>query len=51
MTDTALAASLGPTKFAQFRDRVLPFLVFAVILVGVCLYLFGIQTRMRRYQF
>ena len=24
--------------------------MFAVILVGVCLYLFGIQTRMRRYQ-
>jgi raffinose/stachyose/melibiose transport system permease protein len=25
--------------------------MFAIILVGVCLYLFGIQTRMRRYQF
>ena len=25
-------------------------LVFAIILVGVCIYLFGIQTRMRRYQ-
>ena len=24
--------------------------MFAVILVGVCIYLFGIQTRMRRYQ-
>ncbi|MCK5502117.1 MAG: sugar ABC transporter permease, partial [Tritonibacter mobilis] len=24
--------------------------MFAIILVGVCLYLFGIQTRMRRYQ-
>ncbi len=24
--------------------------MFAVILIGVCLYLFGIQTRMRRYQ-
>ena len=25
--------------------------MFAIILVGVCLYLFGIQRRMRRYQF
>ena len=25
-------------------------MMFAVILLGVCLYLFGIQTRMRRYQ-
>tara|TARA_R110002049_G_scaffold23545_3_gene83393 strand:+ start:118678 stop:119604 length:927 start_codon:yes stop_codon:yes gene_type:complete len=25
--------------------------MFAVILVGVCVYLFGIQSRMRRYQF
>ncbi len=25
--------------------------MFAVILLGVCIYLFGIQTRMRRYQF
>lgn len=25
--------------------------MFAIILVGVCLYLFGIQTRLRRYQF
>ena len=25
--------------------------MFAIILVGVCIYLFGIQTRMRRYQF
>lgn len=25
--------------------------MFAVILVGVCIYLFGIQTRLRRYQF
>ncbi len=25
--------------------------MFAVILIGVCLYLFGIQTRIRRYQF
>ncbi|MEP6018318.1 MAG: sugar ABC transporter permease [Paracoccaceae bacterium] len=25
--------------------------MFGVILIGVCLYLFGIQTRMRRYQF
>jgi raffinose/stachyose/melibiose transport system permease protein len=25
--------------------------MFAIILIGVCLYLFGIQTRMRRYQF
>jgi raffinose/stachyose/melibiose transport system permease protein len=25
--------------------------MFAVILLGVCVYLFGIQTRMRRYQF
>ena len=25
--------------------------MFAVILVGVCVYLFGIQTRLRRYQF
>jgi raffinose/stachyose/melibiose transport system permease protein len=25
--------------------------MFAIILVGVCLYLFGIQSRMRRYQF
>ena len=24
--------------------------MFAVILIGVCLYLFGIQTRIRRYQ-
>ncbi|AMN54075.1 MULTISPECIES: carbohydrate ABC transporter permease [Stappiaceae] len=24
--------------------------MFAIILIGVCLYLFGIQTRMRRYQ-
>ena len=24
--------------------------MFAIILVGVCIYLFGIQTRMRRYQ-
>ena len=26
-------------------------MMFLVILVGVCIYLFGIQTRMRRYQF
>ena len=25
--------------------------MFGIILVGVCLYLFGIQTRLRRYQF
>nr|WP_239479600.1 sugar ABC transporter permease [Actibacterium sp. 188UL27-1] len=25
--------------------------MFAIILVGVCIYLFGIQTRIRRYQF
>jgi raffinose/stachyose/melibiose transport system permease protein len=25
--------------------------MFAIILVGVCIYLFGIQTRLRRYQF
>jgi raffinose/stachyose/melibiose transport system permease protein len=25
--------------------------MFAIILAGVCLYLFGIQTRLRRYQF
>ena len=25
--------------------------MFAIILIGVCLYLFGIQTRIRRYQF
>ncbi|MCP3970675.1 MAG: sugar ABC transporter permease [Rhodobacteraceae bacterium] len=25
--------------------------MFGIILIGVCLYLFGIQTRMRRYQF
>ncbi len=25
--------------------------MFAIILVGVCVYLFGIQSRMRRYQF
>jgi len=25
--------------------------MFAIILIGVCLYLFGIQSRMRRYQF
>ncbi|WP_166418572.1 carbohydrate ABC transporter permease [Cochlodiniinecator piscidefendens] len=25
--------------------------MFAVILIGVCVYLFGIQTRLRRYQF
>ena len=25
--------------------------MFAIILIGVCIYLFGIQTRMRRYQF
>ncbi len=25
--------------------------MFAIILVGVCVYLFGIQTRLRRYQF
>jgi len=25
--------------------------MFAIILVGVCIYLFGIQSRMRRYQF
>ncbi len=25
--------------------------MFAIILIGVCLYLFGIQTRLRRYQF
>jgi raffinose/stachyose/melibiose transport system permease protein len=25
--------------------------MFFIILVGVCLYLFGIQTRLRRYQF
>ena len=24
--------------------------MFAIILLGVCLYLFGIQTRLRRYQ-
>ena len=24
--------------------------MFAIILVGVCIYLFAIQTRMRRYQ-
>jgi raffinose/stachyose/melibiose transport system permease protein len=24
--------------------------MFAIILVGVCVYLFGIQTRLRRYQ-
>ncbi|MBL4645936.1 MAG: sugar ABC transporter permease, partial [Rhizobiales bacterium] len=26
-------------------------MMFTVILIGVCIYLFGIQTRMRRYQF
>jgi raffinose/stachyose/melibiose transport system permease protein len=26
-------------------------LMFLVILAGVCLYLFGIQTRLRRYEF
>lgn len=26
-------------------------MMFLIILVGVCIYLFGIQTRMRRYQF
>ncbi len=26
-------------------------MMFLVILIGVCIYLFGIQTRMRRYQF
>ena len=26
-------------------------MMFLVILLGVCIYLFGIQTRMRRYQF
>jgi raffinose/stachyose/melibiose transport system permease protein len=25
--------------------------MFGIILVGVCIYLFGIQTRLRRYQF
>jgi raffinose/stachyose/melibiose transport system permease protein len=25
--------------------------MFGIILVGVCVYLFGIQTRLRRYQF
>jgi len=25
--------------------------MFLIILAGVCLYLFGIQTRLRRYQF
>jgi raffinose/stachyose/melibiose transport system permease protein len=25
--------------------------MFAIILIGVCIYLFGIQTRIRRYQF
>ena len=25
--------------------------MFFIILAGVCLYLFGIQTRLRRYQF
>jgi len=25
--------------------------MFATILIGVCIYLFGIQTRLRRYQF
>ncbi|MFS4580839.1 carbohydrate ABC transporter permease [Phaeobacter sp. C3_T13_0] len=25
--------------------------MFAIILIGVCIYLFGIQTRLRRYQF
>ena len=25
--------------------------MFLIILVGVCIYLFGIQTRLRRYQF
>ena len=25
--------------------------MFVIILIGVCIYLFGIQTRMRRYQF
>jgi raffinose/stachyose/melibiose transport system permease protein len=24
--------------------------MFAIILIGVCIYLFGIQTRLRRYQ-
>ncbi|WP_244935166.1 branched-chain amino acid ABC transporter permease [Acuticoccus sediminis] len=35
MTDTALPVALGPTRFAQFRDRVLPFLVFAAVLVTI----------------
>ncbi len=35
MTDTALHVPLGPTRFAQFRDRVLPFLVFAAVLVTI----------------
>jgi raffinose/stachyose/melibiose transport system permease protein len=26
-------------------------MMFLIILIGVCIYLFGIQTRMRRYQF
>ncbi|MDO8883290.1 MAG: sugar ABC transporter permease, partial [Pseudotabrizicola sp.] len=25
--------------------------MFGIILLGVCIYLFGIQTRLRRYQF
>ena len=25
--------------------------MFGIILIGVCIYLFGIQTRLRRYQF
>jgi raffinose/stachyose/melibiose transport system permease protein len=25
--------------------------MFVIILAGVCIYLWGIQTRMRRYQF
>ena len=26
-------------------------MMFLIILTGVCIYLFGIQTRLRRYQF
>ncbi|ORE91510.1 branched-chain amino acid ABC transporter permease [Acuticoccus yangtzensis] len=35
MTDTALSPALGPTRSAQFRDRVLPFLAFAAVLVAI----------------
>ncbi|UOM33021.1 branched-chain amino acid ABC transporter permease [Acuticoccus sp. I52.16.1] len=35
MTDTAVPVALGPTRRAQFQGRVLPFLVFAAVLVTI----------------